>query len=496
MRSKNKYKALVTLSALSCASLAFGADTNSATLEQLQQQVNKLQAQVTALKTQQSNTSSKAQKESAQAETPAPAGLSGIYGYIPGFSNSVVIQPFINKPTYYSGGQLVVNAPGINEDEKLLYRRYLNEAQLQANGQPQPTTPRLVLSGDVEGKAFYTRPYHGPRTTDLNLTGAELDAFAEISKWVNGFATFEYDNSFNTAGTRRVSNSNIRLGKGFLTLGNLAESPVFGSLGQMNVPFGRYSSFMISDSLTQTLAKTKARALSLSYIAWNPATNIITPYAHAFGFKGDAKYGNSNMVNQYGGDLGFWLGNNDTWNVDSGVSYIADMADAAGMQETGRTDVAFQGFDQTGSNEKMIRGVPGFDWHNTFTYNKYNVVMEYVTAMTSFSPLNATYNGRGAKPSAADLEGAYNFTLFTLPTYFAAGVQGSKDALVFNVPRVRYIAALSSTVLTNTVLTLEYRHDVNYGSHDTATGAGAIAYNTAELGKSDNAAIAKIGVYF
>ncbi|OGT06880.1 MAG: hypothetical protein A2103_05325 [Gammaproteobacteria bacterium GWF2_41_13] len=496
MISKNKFRALMTLSALTCASLAFGADTGStATLEQLQQQVNKLQAQVTALKTQRSATTSKGQKTSAAAQQSELTGFTDIYGHLRNFSNSVVIQPFTSKPTYYSGGQLVVNAPGINEDEKLLYRRALNESQQTTDEQGGSPVPRLVLSGDVEGKAFYTRPYHGPRTTDLNLTGAELDAFAEISQWVNGFATFEYDNSYNAAGTRRVSNSNVRLGKGFLTLGNLTKSPVFGSLGQMNVPFGRYSSFMISDPLTQTLAKTKARALSLSYIAWNPAANIITPYAHVFGFKGDAKYGNSNMVNQYGGDLGFWLGN-DTWNVDSGVSYMADMADATGMQETGRTDVAFQGFDQAGSNEKMIRGVPAFDWHNTFTYDQYNVVMEYVTAMRAFSPLNATYNGRGAKPSAVDLEGAYNFKLFTLPTYFAVGVQGSKDALVFNVPRVRYIAALSSTVLTNTILTLEYRHDVNYGSHDTATGAGAIAYNTAELGKSDNAAIAKIGVYF
>ena len=62
---------------------------------------------------------------------------------------------------------------------------------------------------------------------------------------------------------RRISNSRVFLDRGFIIIGNFNRSPIYGSLGQMYVPFGRYGSNMISLPLTYFIGKTKARAISV-----------------------------------------------------------------------------------------------------------------------------------------------------------------------------------------------------------------------------------------
>ncbi len=418
----------------------------------------------------------------------------------------VVVAPFTSQPTYYSGGQLVVSAPSVNEDAKLLYRRFLNEGQYLRAHVATPHKPRLVLSGKVEGLASYDKPYSGRYSNDIDLYGAELDTFAEITPWVNGFIALAYskDPATFAAGTvgnnRRVDNSRVYVDKGFLTIGNFARSGAYGSIGQFYVPFGRYSSMMIDSPLTSVIGETKARAISLNYIS-NPKSHLITPYAHVFAFKGDTKYGSHNNIVKNGGvDIGSWFGTNHV-NGDLGGGYLVNIADANSAQNNAR-GVGFMGFEQTsGASEAITHGVGGLDVHGNFVYGPFSLIGEYVTAIQSYAATDMSYNGHGAKPSAGEGQAVYTFKVFNMPSSVAAGYEFSRQALAYNVPAQRYLAAWSLTFLENTIFTLEVRHDKNYGKSDTAMGSSGVgttasAFTANQLGKTNDAVLARVGVYF
>lgn len=508
---KKSYRTLVVaLSTIGCASsIAFGAavsDDSAANLQRMQTQINGLQKQVKRMETKLSS------KKAAQGEVTPSTDISAsdtqgiLQSSLPTqetfekhLGDSVVIAPFVNKPTFYSGGQLVVNAPSINEDMKLLLRRYLNEIALLKNGKDgNIPSPRLVLSGKLEAQAIGTSPYYNPYSTDIDLSGAELDTLAEVTPWVNAFLALAYDNNPTNYSrgldNRRTSNSRIYLDKGFITIGNFHQSSFYGSIGQMFVPFGRYESSMISSPLTKFIGKTKARAISISYVS-QPKDNHITPYARVFGFKGDTKTGNDNLAKQYGADAGLWYGNS-TWNGDMGASYIANLADAEGMQDNGvGTITSFRGYDRS-DVQNLSHYVPGVSVHTNLAYTQYNLIAEYVTALTQFGQNNMTFNTHGAKPSALNVEGAYSFTLYRHPSTFGLGYGLSNQALALNIPQQRYSAVFATTFLTNTTFSLEYRYDKNYGKNDVATGGNLAGYDEKALGKHDNVITAEIGVYF
>lgn len=512
---KKTYKIITVFAALSCASsMAFGSvssNDDAATVQQLQSQLSSLQTQIKQLETKVNHTPSsvstlpKKTKKTRVAGTSAKNLKSGIDSTSSpkkesllqrsSLGNAVIIAPFTSKPTFYSGGQLVVNAPSINEDAKLLYRRYLNEESLLGNGKTDIPSPRLVLSGKVEAQAIGNSPYYGTYKTDVDLSGAEFDTFAEVTPWVNGFLAFSYDN---TAGNenRRISNSKLYLDKGFVTIGNFHKSSFYGSIGQMYVPFGRYESSMVSDPLTKYIGKTKARAISISYTA-EPVDHRLTPYARVFGFKGDTKYGNSNLAKQGGVDAGLWY-TTPIWNGDFGASYIDNLADSDGMQKNGVTDTShFEGFNESSSSENLVHGVRGVSLHFNTAYRQFNLLGEYIAAIQQFSTHDMSYNSHGAKPRALNVEGAYSFKTFHLPSTLAIGYGMTREALALNLPRQRYIATYILTCLTNTTFSLEFRHDMNYSKSDKATAGGdTIAYTSNELGHNNNVVTAQIGVYF
>jgi len=413
----------------------------------------------------------------------------------PYVKNSVVVAPYINKPTFYSGGQLVVNSPDIHEDAKLLLRRYLNDKAMAASGYPVPPSPRLVLSGLLEADAIVYKPYQGAHVSDFFLSGGELDSFVELTPWVNGILAMAYDGGTNETDTRRVSNSNMYLDKGFVTIGNFHKSPFYGSMGQMYVPFGRYQSNLIISTLPKYLGKTQARAINIGYVH-KPKDNTLIPFINAYVFKGDSQYGNTNIAKQYGLDAELWYGNDD-WDNEYGVSYIANMADAMGMQDNGvMDDDYFQGFDDSSDTEKIVHAVPAADAYVSLTYHQYNLLAEYVTALKQFSEQAMTFNSHGAKPSAFNIEGDYSFNILNIPSTFSASYGCALQSLAIGIPEESYALGVSSTFSEDVLLTLEVRHDVNYGKNNTATGAGKPAYVEDELGHSINAITSEIGIYF
>lgn len=415
------------------------------------------------------------------------------------FGNYVVVAPYTGRDNYGNGSTLLVNAPTVNEDLDLLKRRATENAYLISQGLSLPNTPRLVLSGQVAAKTWWQSNFTGASTSDIDLDSAELDVFAQVSNWVNGFMAINFDNNVGTINYRenagsRLNDSNIKLDRGFITIGDISRSPFYGSAGQMIVPFGRYNSSMIVDPMTH-LGKTKARAISASFapLSWG----TVTPYASAFVYNGDSKYGNSGIVKEGGGDAGINFKKGKA-NGNLGASYIRNLADSLNMQDnSSSTENQFQGFSKNSASEQIHHAVGGVDLYGNIGYGPFNLLGEYLTALQEFTEQDMSFNSHGAKIQALNVEGSYTFFVFKLPSSFTLGYGRSFQALALLYPEQRYDAAFIISPLRDTSLELEYQHNLDYAKTDTANGAvqdGNAAFNG--TGSTDNVITAKFSVYF
>ena len=108
--------------------------------------------------------------------------------------------PFIGVPLAFSGSNLIINSPNINEDVALLNIRKAIRERLNLLGRPQEVDhAHLLLSGIVEAQAIYTDPGEGPTSADIDLTDVELDGYIlGPSNWTSALFAMTYDNNLGT----------------------------------------------------------------------------------------------------------------------------------------------------------------------------------------------------------------------------------------------------------------------------------------------------------
>ncbi len=399
--------------------------------------------------------------------------------------------PYVGVPLQFSGANLVVNSPSVNTDAQLLGIRKSIHEQLMAMGGEifqEPYHSHLLLSGVVEAQAGYNNPGGSPSTTDIDITNVSLDAFfMGPSSWTLGFIEFSYDgnspvNSVYTSNNDfRTSNSRVYINKAFITLGNFEKTPLYATAGQIYVPFGVYSSVMVSDMLSKLLGRTKARAVEIGYM---PQTKT-TLYGSAFVFRGDshansvAKVRNGGINLGYKYNFGYFVGN-------IGAGYMANLADSVGMQVTG--------FNQ---NEQLMHTVPAYDLRAVLSFGEHvDVIGEYVFAGKSFNPDDMSYNNSGAKPWAFDTELSYSFMMLdNKPSNVGIGYAASGQALAMGIPTRRYNVVFNTSIWRNTIQSLEFRHDRMYAASNTGTIAGTSPV-VMQTGKGDNAVTAQFDYYF
>ncbi len=465
----------------------------------LESQLRHLQGQMTTLK----------KSKRLVAGSQPPADLKVIADpkhpiYIIG--SPVISSPYIGINSEYNASDLVVNQPYVNEDLYLLQQRkqlwnYLHKQ----NDLPVANTPIVNLSGKVEAQIMHGNQFGGFQNgngsaTDIDLTGIELDTEILVNKWVTGLIAFVYDNSPPRNSPRRIDNSNVFLERGFLTVGNLAELPVYGTIGQFYVPFGQYSSAMISDPFTKTLGRIKARAIALGFSKqFDPENNLNLA---AFVFRGPSRTSLENTgLHNYGANIDYTF-TKTKWSLDLAASYIRNIADSLGMQHNGNfsdNNTTFNGFATNENNTEVLNPVAGVDTRGTLGIGPISLTAEYVTAATSFSTSSLSFgtlnNLQGAKPSAFHTEAAYKFDAWDKPSAFIVGYDQSKDALALLIPKKRYIATASTSIWKDTIESIEFRHDIDYSVNDVATGGTGFS-PIVGTGKSANTVTFQIGLYF
>lgn len=439
---------------------------------------------------------------------------------------AVVTSPYLGRRSPFDGSDLVVLNAGANQDVRLLKQeKTLREIYKQCH-HCFPENPLLEVSGRVETQAVGRTGYDTVSTlmgntssSDINLTAAELDLVPIINEWTTGLIVFKYDNNFTTP--RRLSNSRLFLDSGFATIGNFAVTPWYVSLGQMFVPFaGQYSSFMLTTPLPQQLGVVRDRAVLLGY---QPLCGCGL-YGSVFIFSGDSFVSDEdernfhdvhhhrhvhdvhdlNTINNGGVNLGFKWDNHCGFSTDLGASYIRNIADALGFQLNGVSvtdSIGFTGFAATGVSERLRHRVPGLDVHSNFCMGNFRLYLEYVAALRTFDPVNLSFNKEGAQPKSGNVEGVYKFAICQRPASVALGFARTWEALALNLPEQQYNAVFNISIWKSTILSLEYRHDVNYPAGTCATGNGPFGlpvpfFTEDTLGKTGDQLTLQFGIYF
>lgn len=400
--------------------------------------------------------------------------------------------PYVGVPFQFAGNDLVINSPSVDTDVQLLSIRKSIMLQLRAMGGEivkEPYHSHLLLSGVVEGSADYMDRGGSPSTTDINLSNVSLDAFfLGPSEWLLGFIEFNYvdvppaNDVFGGVSQYRVSDSRMAVNKAFVTLGNFRESPYYGTFGQFYVPFGVYSSVMVSSPLTKVLTRTKARSILLGL--QQQSDNAF--FASAYIFRGDSHANSVAKVNNGGLNFGYKF-KGSVFRGKIGGGLIGNIADSGGMQVA----AGFQ------NNEQLVHRVPGYNLRTVLGIGDHlDFIGEYVGASTSFNPNDMSYNGQGAKPWALDLEAAFSMDIFDgKPSSLGIGWGQSHEALALGLPLNRISVVVNTSWWRNTLQSLEVHRDREYAASDTATGAGAVAA-AGETGKIDTAVIAQFDYYF
>lgn len=422
---------------------------------------------------------------------------------------TVTTSPYLGIRSAFNASDLIVNLSTMNEDLRFLEQQQKLKQRLDKQNGHYLDRPLVELSGDVVGQAYWGDSYHGSSRHDVNLTSARFDIFAHAGPWAMGYVSTDFDNGPLDGSLRgtgfRLSNSRIFLKRAFLTIGNLDEAPVYFSLGQMYVPFGRYATSTVTTPVTVALAQTNTRAalLGMSYEGF---------YGSAFGFRGDSDV-HSTGINQWGLNAGYRY-SCDPMSIEVGGGYIANLADSAGMQLTGHQNIdEFGGFGVSAVTEELVHRVPAFDAHMEFHFEDWGVNAEYIAATRHFAFEDLNYNGHGAKPVAVHAEVNYRFNISDLPASVAVAYGHTDHALALRLPKDSFFGTFNVSLWKNTIQSLEYRYDNNYHSGTSSGGAtvlsqdaiinalpleeGSVINGVGPLGGGHrNTILAQIGVYF
>ena len=403
----------------------------------------------------------------------------------------VITAPYLGSRPAFDGSDYIVNISSINRDLRLMEQRRRLYRAYKAMGYSTPNTPIIALSGKAEPIGTLGDSYTQDVSADWNLGSAELDAAAAMNNMVQAYISLAYDPSPASYSNQRIANSSVGLGMAFVNIGDLDKSPYYFTAGQLFVPFGRYSSAMISAPLTMVMSRTKSRPFILGY----KSQNETGPFAAIYGFKSDTISGDTGVV---GVNTGYVF-NTGRFAGEIGASFISSMNNAGGMQANGAYQANFSGFSSLLHGSEAVKPIPAVDVHGTLRFASYNLTAEWVGTTQTFRTQDLSFNGHGAQLQALQLEAGKTFRSFNKPATIALGFQWSKEALALRLPTRRFSALYNISIWKDTVESLEYRHDIDFGPHQFANGSaptGSFNTNTIGTGQSADTVLAQIGVYF
>ncbi len=236
-----------------------------------------------------------------------------------------------------------------------------------------------------------------------------------------------------------------------VTLGNPELFPVYVSGGKMTLPFGRYETVMLSDSLPQEIGETKQEAILLG-LEWRGLQMGV------FAFDGSTLRGDEgDGLKSYGGNIGYRLGREEL-GLLVGASWVDNLEDSDGLADFF-------------AEEKLILkdNVPALAAYSQLTLGPFILFGEYVESLERPRIIDEeeveTLDRQ--KAWAGELAVAFELAGIELECGLTYGETAGVGDLL---PKKRYGGAVSVYPLQHLRLVIEYLEEEDYPISKEGTG--------------------------
>ena len=285
--------------------------------------------------------------------------------------------------------------------------------------------------------------------SDTRLATIEVAIQSKLNPYIEGQVILLHEDG---------SEQDIAVDEGFLTL-SAPDSSFSLKAGKQVIAFGNFESHLITGPLTLELAETKDTALTVQ-------AQTKDYYAVLYVFNGanqtqDSQTQDSNdEIKQSGAQLG--LINNSAHNQwHLGAGYISSLAES---------EIFTDFFKEQASDYQLQGNTPAASVHGSLSMPHWHFLGEYIFATQSFHEDDLAFNEKAAQPSAYHVEIARDFVLLNKAMTIALAQQGSQQALALELPKQRFLVALSHDVYKQTSLAVEYMQAKDYAINKGGSG--------------------------
>src|SRR5690606_12387126 len=297
--------------------------------------------------------------------------------------------------------------------------------------QPQGTAPlaqNVTFSGLVEVEG-YVGEAGDESYSDLVVATVELGLAAQINDKVSAEVIALYEES---PGGEEGTELDIDVAT--ISIANII-GPVNLDVGKMYVPFGRFETALVNDTLVLEAAETNKTAALFGMEQDGLSIG-------AYVFDGDAD--REQHVENYGVTLSF-----EQENFAVGLDYISALTESDALVEAAWDEHS-----------------PAFSLSGRVTLGEVNLLAEYLAATSELVLEGET---EGFEPEVAHIEANIGVSLNEQPFSFAVAYQQTDDAAGY-LPEERLSLGCSTDIYENVSLGLEYWHDEDYSETDGGSG--------------------------
>ena len=323
---------------------------------------------------------------------------------------------------------------------KLKYLTASTLAALAISSTPVVAEPKLEFSGLVEAEFNSGKDHTAAKGSDIVLAKIELGLDAQINDNVSAHLLMLHEDDDTDPPVFE---------EGYI---NITNDALFLKAGRLIVPFGNFTSHMITDPLTLEIAEAHESGLEVGYESGGLRASV-----YAFNGASDLNKADSDVVDDFGISLSYTM-KSGSMDLDVGYDYINNMAESDGLEGA---------VINPGTIEEHTAGMA---LHAIINIDKLNIIVEYVTAADEFNTLDLGFNGGKAKPTASNIELAYSLDMGGREMTFAVAHQTSADIDGSALPESRHMFSVSTTVADAAALTVEYTSANDYEISDGGTG--------------------------
>lgn len=274
----------------------------------------------------------------------------------------------------------------------------------------------VEAGGLIEFGGGYRSAGAASRESDIQLTTAELGLGVTLNSWIRADLTFLYENP---AGCEP---GGFGLDSASVTFRDEERFPLWLSAGKLYVPFGalltRFPDDPAADQpVTLLLGEASEEAVAAG---WDRSGLSLKGYL----FGGEMRAAGNRAFPAFGFDARYEAPAGEGVDVMAGASYISNVADSDCLTET-----------IGGNVEALEKSVGGFALYGRIGFRGLFATGEFMTALDPFRAGElARADGRGARPSAWNIEAGYRWNRLL---EIVLKVAGSGETEAIGLPRRR-----------------------------------------------------------